>query len=87
MSRSRKDYGPRTCSSTLRGGQLSLCADLWAILLYFDLSSDDSVAGKDWGGRIRDRWKVVSGSFLCVHFILILGITESKVKASLRCFS
>lgn len=33
----------------LRGGQLSLCADLWAILSHFDLSSDDGVAGKDSG--------------------------------------
>lgn len=30
--------------STLGGGQLSLRADLWAILLHFDLSSDDGVA-------------------------------------------
>lgn len=49
MPSTLKDFGPRIYCIKLWGGQLFLCADLWAILSHFDLNSDDSMAGTDSG--------------------------------------
>ena len=54
--------------SKLWGGQLPLCADLWAILLHFDLSSDDGAAGTDSGveGLGTGGTRRVTASFVFV---------------------
>lgn len=67
--------------SKLWGGQLPLCADLWAILSHFDLSSDDGVAGTDSGAEglgTGGTWRVTA----CFVFILslILGITSDDMQ-------